>query len=689
MGTLATPVQPPLAARRPTRIEKHGDVRVDEFFWLRERDNPAVLAYLEAENAFTETVMAHTRDLQTRVYDEMRTRIRETDQSAPLPEGAYLYYTRTEAGKNYPIHCRRQMGSGAPEEVLLDVNALAEGHAFCAIGAWRVSPDQRLLAYALDVGGDERFTIYVKDLTSGELLPDRIDGVYYGLEWANDGRTLFYTTLDAAHRPHKLWRHTLGDGAEDTLVFHEPDASYFLGVSKTRSRQFILITLESNTVHEVWFLPAATPAAAPRLIEPRAPGHEYTVDHRDDHFYIRSNAGAANFHILTAPVAAPGKAQWQALVPHDPAVLVERIDLFADHLVYWAHKDGLPAVRVLRLETGRPAVSEAHWVAFPEPLYACHGAENRVFETGDLYIEYSSLRTPATIYRYDMAGRVLHVVKRDEIAGYDPEQYVMARIWATAADGAAIPVSVVHHKRVALNGNNPTWLTGYGSYGSSSDPHFVPHHLSLLERGFVFALAHVRGGSEMGRSWYEHGKMLHKRNTFTDFIACAEALIGAGYTRPGMLVTSGRSAGGLLMGAVTNLRPDLFAAVIAGVPFMDVINTMLDPTIPLTVNEYDEWGNPEHPEQYVYMRSYSPYDNLVVRAYPAMLVTAGLNDPRVQYWEPAKYVARLRTLNTGTAPVLLKTNMAAGHGGASGRYDHLREIAFEYAFFLDTLGAYA
>ena len=691
MAHNARSLTPPRAQRRPIRIAKHDDVRVDDFFWLRERDNPEVLQYLAAENDYTAASMAHTRVLQETLYQEMVGRIRETDESARLPEGDYWYYERTEEGKAYPILCRRRRSKDAGEEILLDVNELALGHAFCDLGEWRVSPNQNLLAYCLDVDGNEAFVVHVKRLDTGEVLPDRIGNAYYGLEWDAGSQYVFYTTLGEAHRPDSVWRHRVGDDpGVDVRVLYDADIRFFVGVEKSSGGDSLLITLHSNTTSEVWQVPAAMPTAAPQVIAPRRPNHEYAVNRRGAWFYIRTNLDAQNFRVAVVPVAAPGLEHWRELVAHDPQFLIDNILTFADHVVVFGRSHGLPAIRVLHMAAGEPQILDQHDVIFPELAYTCSPVRNAVYATATLYVAYSSLVTPNTVYAYDLHQRTLAVVKREEVAGYDPELYVVERLWATAADGTQVPLSLAHRKQMERSGNNPVFLYGYGAYGATADPCFQSQRISLLDRGFVIAVAHIRGGSEMGRAWYENGKLMHKRNTFTDFIVCAETLIAAGYTSPARLVICGRSAGGLLMGAVTNLRPDLFAAVLAGVPFMDVINTMLDRSIPLTAMEYEEWGDPEAPEQYAYMRDYSPYDNLLATTYPRLLVTGGLHDPRVQYWEPAKYVAKLRVLQNEhdgkNDLVLLRTIMTVGHGGPTGRYDSLRETAFEYAFFLDAVG---
>lgn len=678
---------PPAPPRRPARLTAHGDIRIDDYYWMRNRTDPEVIAHLTTENEYTTAVMRDTEALQEQLFQEMRQRIRETDMTAPVADGGYWYYQRTVAGLEYPIYCRRAGDMDAPEEVLLDVNALAEGHAFCKIGAFAVSPDHARLAYAYDVSGAEIFTVVVKDLRTGELLADRIEGVYYGLEWSNDGAFLFYTTLDAAHRPDSVWRHRLGASqSTDVRLLHETDERFFVSLYKTRSKRFIVVHLHSNTTDEAHVIDADDPAHALRVIEPRRQGHEYSIDHRGDWFFIHTNDQAEDFRVMIAPVAAAEMANWRELLPESAGVLIDRIDLFRDHLVVLEWMGGVKQVRVARLAAEQPEIVDSHVVAFAEETYAVSVDENPTFDTATLRLSFSSLKTPPTIYAYDMEDRTLQVLKQDEIANYDPADYETRRVWATAPDGIQVPISLICRKGVELDGSHPCLLYGYGSYGASMEPSFRANRLSLIERGFVFAIAHIRGGSELGRAWYRNGKLLNKMNTFTDFIAAAEQLIADGYTRPERLTIMGRSAGGLLMGAVANLRPDLFAGVVAGVPFVDVVTTMMDPSIPLTVIEYEEWGNPADAHFYAYMRSYSPYDNLAATRYPPLLATAGLNDPRVSYWEPAKYVAKLRRVKTDDNVVLLKTNMAAGHGGASGRYDFLRETAFEFAFLLKTVG---
>ena len=680
-------LRPPLAPRRPQPLERHSDWRVDHYFWLREREDPDVLAYIKAENDYTQAAMASCDDLQDQLYAEMRARIQETDLSVPVRRDEYFYYSRTEDDRQYPIFCRKLGTLDAPEEILLDQNKLADGHGFTELGVFVVSPNHQLLAYSVDHAGDEHYTLVIKDLSTGALLPDVIPNTYYSVEWANDSRTLFYNILDDAARPFKAFRHHLGeDPAADQMIFHEPEAKYYLSLRKSKSGRYIFIQLFSSMTREEWFIPADLPTEPPRVVQPRRHGHEYHTTHHGEHFYITTNDQALDFRVVRAPLATPESAHWEEVIPHVPGVKLDRVEAFQDHLVLHLREQGLRALHVLHVTDETPAQWPRHAVDFPDAVYTVWGGENPTFATTTLRLSYSSLVTPHTVYDYTMTTRQLELRKRQPVlGGYDPTDYVTERLWATAEDGTQVPMSLVYRRGLARDGSNPTWLYGYGSYGASSDPVFNSNRLSLLERGFIFAIAHVRGGGEMGRSWYNQGKLLQKRNTFTDFIACAEHLIQQEYTNPARLVAAGRSAGGLLMGAVLNLRPDLFRAVIAGVPFVDVVSTMLDPTIPLTVGEYEEWGNPEDATDYAYMKSYSPYDNLVAGEYPAILATAGLNDPRVQYWEPAKWVAKLRTLKTDNRLLLLKTNLEAGHGGASGRYDYLKEVAFEYAFFLHAL----
>lgn len=679
---------PPVARRVPRTATTHGETRVDEYFWLRNREDPEVLAYLEAENEYTQAVMRGTEELQEELFKEMRGRIKETDLSVPERLDGWLYYHRTAAGKQYPIYCRRPVESAAgdetAEEILLDLNPLAEGHDYFRLGAFEVSPDHRLLAYAVDTSGAESFSLYVKELATGALLAETIVNVSPSVAWANDSRTLFYIVLDDARRPCRVFRHALhANPAEDVLVHFEADESFFLDIERTRSQAFLLLELASHSTSEVRFVSADRPDEPFRTIEPRRAGIEYTVSHHGDRFFITTNDEAPNFRLVSAPVTDPSRERWTEVLPHRPEVKVDSSDAFRAHLVVYEREAGLRQIRIVDLERGGD-----HLVAFPEPVYTVRGHDNPEYDTTLLRFTYTSMVTPPSVVDYDVVARTWTVRKQTEVlGGYDPARYRSERRFALAPDGTRVPVSLVYQLPLTRPGGpRPLLLTGYGAYGISYDPAFSSSALSLLDRGFVVAIAHVRGGEEMGRAWYDGGKLLNKPNSFTDFIAAAEHLVDAGYTSPERLTISGGSAGGLLMGAVTNLRPDLFRAVLAEVPFVDVVNTMLDASLPLTVIEYDEWGNPNDPEYYHRIRSYSPYDNVRAQAYPHMLVTAGLNDPRVAYWEPAKYTARLRALKTDGNRLVLKTNMGAGHGGASGRWDHLREVAFKYAFVLEVVG---
>ena len=679
-----TQPEPPLARAIPRVHTIHGETRIDEYHWMRDRDDPEVLAHLEAENRYTESVMRHTESLQELLYQEMRGRIKEADLSVPERLDGWLYYTRTEAGQQYPIFCRRLDEEGSSEAVLLDLNILAAGHAYFRMGAFEVSPDHRLLAYSVDTSGAESFIIFLKDLATGGLLAETIERTSPGVAWANDSSTLFYIVLDDARRPSRLYRHTAGSNpVGDVLVHFEPDESFFLDVNRSRSRRFLVLDLASHSTTEVRYASADRPDDPFRVIEPRRPGIEYGVTHHGDRFYIVTNDEAPNFRLVSAPVDAPGRSNWTPVLPYRPEIKLDSAEAFAAHLVIWEREDGLRRLRVLETATGAE-----HLVPFPEPVYSVRGHENPEYDTTVFRFSYTSLVTPNSVVDYDMVARTWTVRKQTEVlGGYDPSRYRSERSFAVAPDGTRVPVSLVYRLAPDLDGRRPLLLQGYGSYGYSFDPGFSSNLLSLLDRGFVVAIAHVRGGEEMGRAWYESGKLLHKRNTFTDFIAAAEHLVAEGYTSPDRLAINGGSAGGLLMGAVTNLRPDLFQAVLAEVPFVDVVNTMLDATLPLTVIEYDEWGNPNDATYYEYMRSYSPYDNVTSKDYPHIMVTAGLNDPRVAYWEPAKWTARLRARKTDRNRLVLRTNMGAGHGGASGRYDYLREVAFKYAFLLDVIEA--
>lgn len=679
----------PMAPKRPYIITQHGETRIDNYYWMRDRDDPEVIKYLRAESDYLEEVMGHTKPLQDMLYAEMKGRMLETDSTVPEKKGGYFYYTRTQAGEQYPIYCRKWDSLDAPEEVLLDQNLLAEGKPFCSIGAFAVSPDGTKLAYSLDVEGTEIYTVYIKDLANRVIYPEAIgntfSSVYFhtGVEWANDSQTLFYLTLDAAQRPDRLWHHRVGtDPSQDTLIYREEDEAYFLFITKTRDEAYILTHHHATKATEMRFLPADEPDGELRVLSPRQDGVEYHADHHEGNFFIVTNYQARNFRLVKASVEQPSLEHWQEVLPHRQDVLLDYVDSFKDFLVLYERKDGLRQIRIISTR----APQDARYVEFPEPAYNVDLESNPEYETNILRFRYSSLITPHSIIDYRMDTGEWQLVKRDELpSGYDMSQYISERIYATAPDGLLVPISLVHKRDLVRDGSNPALLYGYGAYGSVIDADFNSKLLSLLDRGFVFAIGHVRGGSDMGRAWYEEGRLFKKKNSFTDFIACAEHLIREGFTSKEKLAITGGSAGGLLVSACLTMRPDLFKAVIAKVAFVDVVTTMSDPTIPLTALEYDEWGNPEDPELYKYMMSYSPYDNIRATEYPHMLITTGLNDPRVAYWEPAKFAARLREMKTDDNLLLLQTNFAAGHAGASGRYDYLKEVAVDYAFLIDRL----
>lgn len=678
------PVAPPRADRISHQLEAHGEVRTDPYFWLRERDNPAVLAYLEAENAWTESVMAHTEGLQELLFEEIKSRIKQDDSSVPYLLDGYWYYSRFEDGKEYPIFCRKRGSLDAPEHVMLDVNQLAEGHGFMAVWGRAVSPDGNILAYAADSVGRRFFTIRFKDLRTGELLGDVIDSVTSNLAWANDNRTLFYVKQDPETlRWDRVYRHVLGtDAARDALVYREDDQTFSSFVYRTKSKQYIIVGSWHTVANEYRYINADRPRDPLTVILPRKRGHEYSVDHVGDYFYIRTNDQASNFRLVRAPVTNPGHTQWEEVIPHRDDVLLEDFEVFRNHLVVEERQNGLIRLRV------RPwnGASE-HYISFDEPAYLAYTTDNYEFDTRVLRFRYESLATPETTYDYDMTTRQRTLLKREAVlGGFDPADYTTERVYVKTHDGVDVPVSLVYRRDRRRDGPNPLLLYGYGSYGASIDASFSSPRLSLIDRGFIYAIAHVRGGEELGRWWYEQGKLFHKRNTFTDFIAVADYLIREGYTRPEMTYATGGSAGGLLMGAVANMRPDLFNGIVTRVPWVDVVTTMLDSTIPLTTSEYDEWGDPREKHYYEYMLSYSPYDNVRAKDYPHLLVTTGLHDSQVQYWEPAKWVAKLRATKTDDNRLLLKTNMEAGHGGASGRFQRYRETAFNYAFLLDLAG---
>ena len=677
-----TATEPPKAKTVPRKIEAHGETRTDNYFWLREKTNPEVLKYLEAENAYTAETLKDTLPLQEKLYKEILGRIKETDLSVPVRRGEYFYYSRTEAGKQYPIWCRR-MGEEGAEQVMLDGNAMAAGLKYFMLGALAPSPDQKLLAYAVDSAGNEEMTIRVKNLDTGSLLEDRVEKAAATVVWAEDGKTLFYPVRDAAQRPYKVMRHRLGQpSSADAEAWHEKDERFELDVSKSLSREYLFLQIDSQTTTEIRYMPAGKPEGEWKILVPRTQDVEASVAHHGEWFYILISDTAKTFRLVKAPVSDPRKEKWVELIAARPDVTLEEVEAFRDHLVVVERDAGLRKIRIRKFSTG-----EEHFVTMPEASYSLSAGGNAEFDSNLLRYTYTSLVTPSSTYDYNMDTRERTLKKRQPVlGGYDPDSYATERIVATARDGAKVPISLVYRKGFEKNGRAPALLYGYGAYGLPSDPYFSSERVSLLDRGFVYAIAHIRGGGDLGKPWHEAGRMKNKRNSFTDFIAAAETLVAQKYTSPRKLAILGGSAGGLLMGAVVNLRPDLFGAVIAKVPFVDVINTMEDASLPLTVGEYEEWGNPADKDSYAYIRGYSPYDNVERQEYPNMLVTGGLNDPRVSYWEPAKWVARLRAMKKGSNLLLLKTEMGAGHFGASGRYERFKETALDYAFLLKALG---
>jgi oligopeptidase B len=670
---------PPVAPEHPTVLEAHGDKRVDPYYWLREKQNPEVIAYLEAENAYTDAVLAPTANLQEKLYSETVGRIQETDTSAPVFYKGWWTYTRTVEGLDYEIYCRRQGSMDAPEQVVIDGNELGRGHSYFDLAYVERSPDETLVAYAADYNGSELHQLRFRDLRTGVDLDDVVDGVYYGAAWSADSGTFFYSKPDAAMRPYQVWRHRLGTGAQqDVLVLQEDDERFELGVEMTKSERFIVFMSSSQLTSECRYLPSDQPDSEPVVIEPRRTGIEYSVDDQEGRFLILTNDGARNFRLMAAPVSDPGLRSWKEVVPERPGVRLNFTDVFQGHVVLGERSDGLQRLEVMNSSTG-----QLHIVEQPDVAYTAFPGSDPNYDSHVMRFFYTSLTAPWSAVDYDMETRERTVVKEQPVrGGYNRNDYVSERLWATSHDGVRVPISIVYRRGLEKDGSHPALLYGYGAYELSNDPMFDPARLSLLDRGFVFAIAHVRGGGEMGREWYEEGKFLHKRNTFSDFIACAEQMIVQGFTTPRRLAIRGRSAGGLLIGAVLNERPDLFACAVAQVPFVDALTTMLDDKLPLTVNEYEEWGNPKDPDFYSYMKGYSPYDNVHPAEYPAILATAGLNDPRVSYWEPAKWVAKLRKMNRGERPILLKVQMGAGHSGPSGRYDSWREEAFVMSFVL-------
>lgn len=673
-------VKPPVAKIVPQQSTTLGETRTDNYFWLRDRNNPDTIKYLEAENEYTKAEMKHTDALQSKLYSEILGRIQQTDLSVPTKRDDYFYYTRTEEGKQYTIYCRKHGPLDAKEEVLLDGNKMAEGKKYFRVGNFVASPNHKLLAYSVDYEGDEAYTIHVKDLTNGKLLEDTIPNTYYSLEWANDNATFFYTVLDAAKRPYEVYRHTLGV-KKNTLVCHETDERFTVELEKTRSRAYILINIGSSLTSEVRYIKADRPRGKFATLLPRIQETEYDVAHHGDSWFIRTNDGAKTFRLIEAPVKDPSRANWKEVIPARPEATIESVTAFKDELVTEERDRGLIQIRIQNFASGG-----THYVEFTEPVYTASIGANAEYETKTLRFSYTSLVTPNSVFDYNMETRARELKKQQPVlGGYDPTKYQSERIYATAPDGVKVPISLVYKKGLVQNGKAPMLLYGYGSYGISMDPTFSSDRLSLLDRGVIYAIAHIRGGADLGKPWHEDGRILMKKNSFTDFIACAKHVVAEKYTSSDRLAIMGGSAGGLLMGAVTNMRPDLFAVVVAKVPFVDALNTMLDASLPLTVGEYEEWGNPNEKQYYDYIKSYAPYENVAAKEYPTMLITAGLNDPRVSYWEPAKWTAKLRAMKKDNHMLLLKTNMGSGHFGSSGRYEYIKETAFDYAFILNAL----
>ncbi|MFQ3598891.1 MAG: S9 family peptidase [Chloroherpetonaceae bacterium] len=672
--------KPPVAKIIPKITELHGEQRIDNYAWLREKDNPETIAYLNAENAYTDAMTAHLKPFEEALYKEMLARIKETDMSVPTKRGDYYYYTRTEAGKQYSYFCRKFRTLDAPEELLLDQNALAEGKDYLDVGVFQISDDHNLLAYSVDETGYRQYKLYFKNLKTGEVLKDDV-GFVVSFQWTADNKTFFYTIEDDAKRSYRLYRRALGEQTGE-LIYEEPDALYSIYLSRSHDKQFIFLNIKSKTTSEVRFVKSDSPKSEFQIIHPREMEHKYGVDHRNGEFYILSNKNAKNYRLLTAPVSNPNEKNWKELIAHRETVLIEDVEVFSQHLVLSVRENGLTQFEVLNF-----SAQEVKRIKFPEPTYAAYSASNPEFEATKLRYNYQSLVSPPSVYEYDMnTGESVLLKAQEVLGGYDASLYQSERLWAMASDGVKIPISIVYKKDFKRDGKSPLLLYGYGSYGIAIDATFSSSRLSLLNRGVAFAIAHIRGGNELGEAWHDAGKMMNKKNTFTDFIACAEHLFKEKYTSPSHLAIEGGSAGGLLIGAVLNMRPDICHFAHLAVPFVDVVNTMLDESLPLTVGEFLEWGNPKIKSEYDYIKSYCPYTNLAPKNYPNILVTTSLNDSQVGYWEPAKYTAKLRTLKTDNNKLLFKINMDAGHSGASGRYDYLKELAFEYCMMLSMLG---
>jgi oligopeptidase B len=676
---------PPMAKKVTTELTMHGDTRVDNYFWMNQRDSNDVLEYLNAENSYAAEIMKGTEKFQDALFEEIKGRMKQQDESVPYFESGYFYYSRFETGKEYPVYCRKKATLDAPEEILLDVNNMAKGYGYFNVRGLAISTDNKILAYGVDTVSRRRYTIYFKNLETGELLDSKIANTAGAAVWANDNKTVFYTVKDTVTlRSNKIFSHSLLDktAENDALVFEEKDETFAVSVYKSKSKNFIFVTSTSTLSSEYRFLDASNPSGKLSVLQPRERGLEYSVEHFGDKFFITTNLEATNFRLMETPVSKTDKKNWKEVIAHRMDVLLEGIEIFINHLVVFERSKALNQTRVINLTT-----KDEHYLDFGEEVYTLMGAQNPEFETPMLRFAYTSLTTPFSTYDYNMDTKEKTLLKRTEVlGGYSPDNYETKRLWAKATDGTDIPMSVVYRKGTKADGSNPALIYAYGSYGNSTDAYFSYSRISLLDRGFVYAIAHVRGGQEMGRQWYDDGKLLKKMNTFTDFIACSQFLVDEKYTSPDKLFAQGGSAGGLLMGVIANLRPDLYKGIIAQVPFVDVVTTMLDSSIPLTTAEYDEWGNPNIEEYYQYMKSYSPYDQVKTQNYPNMLVTTGYHDSQVQYFEPAKWVAKLREMKTDNNTILFKTDMESGHGGASGRFKPIKDVSFQYAFMFKLLG---
>lgn len=681
---------PPKAKRIPKELTTHGHTRIDPYFWLSEKQNPEVLAHLNAESAYAERWMGDTADLQNTIFEEMKSRIKERDETPPyLDNDGYWYYHRFEEGKDYKLTCRKKRNLEAAEEIIIDRNTLAKGYDYFSLGNWKVAPDGTIMAYAVDVAGDRVHSVFFKDLASGKILEDALVGISSNIIWAGDSKTLFYGEMEPETlRHYRIRSHKIGtDQSDDPVVHEEKDATFSAWISLTRSEEFIAITLASTVTTEMRVLPADQPSTEPIIIEPRHRGHEYSIDHDGSYFYILSNDNAKNFKLLRTPNEKPGAENWVEIVPARENVLLDDFDIFQNHLVLEERENGLTHIRIIeKADLPQKTPVKGYRIPFNDPAYLTYSGHNPRLDSTTLRFGYTSLTTPWSTFEITLESKKQSLLKIQEIPGaFSPDQYVSERVFATAPDGVKVPISLVHRKDLDRSKPAPLYLTAYGAYGSSSDPMFSSSRLSLLDRGFIYAIAHVRGGQELGRTWYEDGRQLKKKNTFTDFISCASHLIEKKFTSPNKIAIYGGSAGGLLIGAVINERPKLFKAAVADVPFVDVVTTMLDETIPLTTGEFDEWGNPKDKKFYDYILSYSPYDQVKKQAYPALLVMTGFNDTQVQYFEPAKWVAKLRHEKTDRTPLIFKIEMEVGHAGKSGRFESLRELAYSYAFILKVL----